>query len=393
MRSRLVTRRVRRHHDGRLHVEDLRRRRHALSVVAGGERDHAAAALVLRDRRELIEGAAELERAGPLQHFRLQKDLGAGALIEHGKRQQRRPHRKGRDHLGGRLDIGGADGLDFGWLSGHAVICIADARRAGKTHYGDVRRRNADLPPPNSATLAFGTGIGTGLQGMIDEHPRGGLPGVGGGEFDASLRAKSAALPGSALRKSSSSTPTGAAPITSRGPVTGKAATGRPLASASSSTRPNVSVLLGKYENAGGRVDFGQFLAVPCAEEHRIRIFPLQRRARRPVADDELGAGQIEIEEGLEILFDRDAADAKKHRRRQAKIGAARMKQRGVDAARPQHDIAKAARAQFGRQRRRCRHHRLARPVERSAAPATPRLPGSATAPKHIRENGCESSW
>src|SRR5690606_30583971 len=43
-------------------------------------------------------------------------------------------------------------------------------------------------------------------------------------------RAASAALP-----RSSSSTPTGAAPMTSMGPVTGKAATGVPLASASRS--------------------------------------------------------------------------------------------------------------------------------------------------------------
>ena len=167
-----------------------------------------------------------------------------------------------------------------------------------------------------------------------------------------------------AARRSSSRTPTGAAPITSRGPVTGKAATGRPLASASSSTRPNVSVLLGKHENIGGRIDLGQFLAVPRAEKHGVRIFPLQRRARRPVADDQLGAGQIEVEKRLEILFDRDAADAEEHRRRQAEVDAARMKQRGIDAARPQHHIAKAAHAQFGRQRRRRRHHRLARPVE-----------------------------
>ncbi len=45
--------------------------------------------------------------------------------------------------------------------------------------------------------------------------------------------------------KSSSSTPTGAAPITSRGAAAGKAATGTPLASASSSTSPKVSVRLG----------------------------------------------------------------------------------------------------------------------------------------------------
>ena len=39
--------------------------------------------------------------------------------------------------------------------------------------------------------------------------------------------------------------PTGASPITSHGPLTGNAATGTPLASASSSTSPNVSVRLG----------------------------------------------------------------------------------------------------------------------------------------------------
>src|SRR5450631_924968 len=53
-----------------------------------------------------------------------------------------------------------------------------------------------------------------------------------------------------AARKSSFSAPTGAAPITSRGPVTGKAATGRPLASASNSTRPKVSVLLGNTKTS-----------------------------------------------------------------------------------------------------------------------------------------------
>ena len=48
------------------------------------------------------------------------------------------------------------------------------------------------------------------------------------------------------------------------------------------------------------------------------------------------------------------------------------MKQRGIDAARPQHHVAKTAHAQFGRQRRRCRHHRLARPVEPAQRPPHP---------------------
>jgi hypothetical protein len=109
--------RIRRHHDGGLHVQDLRRRRHALGVIAGGERHDPANALVLRDRGQLVEGAAEFERSGPLQHFGLQEDLGSDALVEHGKRQERRTYRKGRNDLGGGLDIGRANGriLDRFW--------------------------------------------------------------------------------------------------------------------------------------------------------------------------------------------------------------------------------------------------------------------------------------
>ena len=68
-----------------------------------------------------------------------------------------------------------------------------------------------------------------------------------------------------AVRRSSLSTPTGAAPITSRGPLTGNAAIGKPLASASSSTRPKVSVLLGKTKTS---------------RRHRSRRVP-RRAARR----------------------------------------------------------------------------------------------------------------
>src|ERR1700730_3313266 len=53
-----------------------------------------------------------------------------------------------------------------------------------------------------------------------------------------------------AARRSSFNAPTGALPITSRGPVTGKAATRRPPASASSRTRPKVSVLLGNTKTS-----------------------------------------------------------------------------------------------------------------------------------------------
>src|ERR1700694_4469223 len=73
---------------------------------------------------------------------------------------------------------------------------------------------------------------------------------------------------------------------------------------------------------------------------------------RRSVADNYFGSGQFKFEKRLEILFHRNAANAEKDRTRQSEVGDARMKQAGIDPARPQHDIAKAARAQFAGQSR-----------------------------------------
>ena len=60
--------------------------RHALGMVAGRERDHAASPLGLRDGRHLVEGAAKLERSGPLQQFRLEEDPGSRAFVERRRR-------------------------------------------------------------------------------------------------------------------------------------------------------------------------------------------------------------------------------------------------------------------------------------------------------------------
>ena len=121
----LRQRRVPGHHDGRMHIQDLGCRGHALGVVAGRERDHAATARGLRDRCELVEGAAKLERAGPLQHFRLQKNLGADAFVENRERQQGRPHRKGRHHPRSRIDIGSADRCHGGLIRHDSfVTCL-----------------------------------------------------------------------------------------------------------------------------------------------------------------------------------------------------------------------------------------------------------------------------
>ena len=168
-----------------------------------------------------------------------------------------------------------------------------------------------------------------------------------------------------AARKSSFSAPTGSAPITSCADRGHRKS--RDRQTARQRFQHHQSKCVGparKHEHVGRGIGLRQFLALARAKKHRLRIFPGQRRPRRSVADDQLGAGQIELQERLKILFDRDPADADKNRARQAEVHVARMKQFCIDAARPQHHVAKTAQPQFGGKRGRRRHHRLARAVE-----------------------------
>ena len=57
-----------------------------------------------------------------------------------------------------------------------------------------------------------------------------------------------------------------------------------------------------EHEHVGGGVDLGQRLALARAEKHRVGIGLRELSARRPIADHELGAGQIELEKRLEIF-------------------------------------------------------------------------------------------
>ena len=294
MRSRLVSGAVRRHHDGRAHAEDLRRRRDALGVIAGGERDHAAAALVLRDRRQLVEGAAELERAGPLQHFRFQEDPRPDALVENrgttaaacAPRMAQPPAPPHRYPQRRPLQLG---------LSRSCPFVTRPWSPGASPDLGDlqvVSGGKCGSSATNSATSPSGS-TGRTFKACSTKTRGRSLPAMGGGELDGRLQRKSPAPARHAVRKSSFRTPTGAVPITSRGPAperrrpagrwpAPRAARGRRCRSAR------------EHEDIRRRIDLGQCLAMPRAEKHRIRKPPLQRRARRAVADDDLAAGQIE---------------------------------------------------------------------------------------------------
>ena len=100
-------RRVARHHDHARHAEEPCRGRNALGMIAGRERDDAADALCRRDRRELVIGAAELERSGALQRLGLEENPSAGQGVERGRGEKRRAQRDAGEPASSGLDIGG----------------------------------------------------------------------------------------------------------------------------------------------------------------------------------------------------------------------------------------------------------------------------------------------
>ena len=101
----LGARRIARHDDHATHAEEPRRRGHALRVIAGRKSDDAAGSLFRRDRRELVVGAAELERAGALQGLGFEKNAPAGHGVERGRGQKRRVQRNAGQAACSLVDI------------------------------------------------------------------------------------------------------------------------------------------------------------------------------------------------------------------------------------------------------------------------------------------------
>ena len=90
------------HHDHRAHAQPRGVVGDALGVVARAHRDHAAAALLLAQRQQLVERAALLERAGELQVLELEPDLGTGEVRQRAAVKDRRSLDRARDaHCGG----------------------------------------------------------------------------------------------------------------------------------------------------------------------------------------------------------------------------------------------------------------------------------------------------
>ncbi len=105
-------RRVGRHHDHRRAAHHTGRRRHALGVVAGREGHHACLALLRVEPAQAVVGAAEFERAGPLQHLGLDEHPPADRGVQGVGAHQRRLHGVALQAGAGVLHIG--EGRDHG---------------------------------------------------------------------------------------------------------------------------------------------------------------------------------------------------------------------------------------------------------------------------------------
>jgi hypothetical protein len=94
-----------RHHDDRRNSASFRRERHALRVIAGRRADHATPGDRFREVRDLVVGAAQLERKHRLQVFALEQHFVADAAREARRGIERRFHRD-------VIDAGLEDALD-----------------------------------------------------------------------------------------------------------------------------------------------------------------------------------------------------------------------------------------------------------------------------------------
>ena len=120
--------------------------------------------------------------------------------------------------------------------------------------------------------------------------------------------------------------------------------------------------------------------AILFPKKHSARIFLLQHRPLRPIADHNLGARQVQRKKRLEILLNSHAAHGHEDRARQIEFGRfARPEQIRIDAARPEAELAKTPRAEFlpqrigrdhGRERRGMKvpHYRIADTQRESGA-------------------------
>ena len=197
------------------------------------------------------------------------------------------------------------------------------------------------------------------------------------------------------MRRSSCSTPAFESPMTSRGPVTGYAATGSPQAMASSNTRPKVSVLLGNTNTSAAAYTLASSSRSSKPEVVHLREALADALERRPRAHHPLRSRQVELEERLDVLLHRHAPDVQENRRRAVEpLARLRME----DVRRPRRatracTFLKPLATQVVDHHLRRRHHALRWPVKVPQPRIAPATAAAAGARARIRESACDRRW
>ncbi|ABA51161.1 hypothetical protein BURPS1710b_1413 [Burkholderia pseudomallei 1710b] len=120
-----------------------------------------------------------------------------------------------------------------------------------------------------------------------------------------------------------------------------------------------------EHEHVGCRIYLGELRLRQHAEVIRLRIARFELGERGALARDPFRAGQVELQERLDVLLDRDAADIQEDRPRGVEhLRFDRPEDVEIDAARPQHDVVEAEALEVVLDDGRRRHHGERRAVE-----------------------------
>ena len=104
-----------------------------------------------------------------------------------------------------------------------------------------------------------------------------------------------------------------------------------------------------------------------------MRISSLKLAPGRTVADDHLRAGQIEAQEGVEVLLHGHAPDIEEDGRCRIQHALVPRPEQGrIHAPGPAHDVPEAAPGEFSLEGGRADHHRACRPMEALERPIGP---------------------
>src|SRR4029078_9506846 len=101
----------------------------------------------------------------------------------------------------------------------------------------------------------------------------------------------------------------------------------------------------------GSVVSWSELLAVLRTGEQRVGIVLAKLCGLRSSADQHLPSGKVEVEKGLDVLLNGDAANVEEDRLRAIEEHRPRPEQIDVDTARPRHQALEAARLELSRHR------------------------------------------